>query len=136
MEIVSGIFIMSIMSRKEKISDEIAEVKQELESYVKNRIDLTKLHLAEDLSKLTSGLAVRLVLFYIAFFVLLFLSLAGAYAIGSYTGNIVSGFIAIAGFYALVGIVFYLLKGILISRPIIKSFIHLFFPNYQNYEQE
>lgn len=124
------------MSRKEKISGEFADIKQEVESYVQNRIDLTKLHVAEDLSKLTSGLAVRLLLFYIAFFVLLFLSMAGAYAIGSYTGNIVIGFISIAGFYVLVGVVLFLLKGILISRPIIKSFIHLFFPNYQNYEQE
>lgn len=124
------------MSRKEKISGEFADIKQEVESYVQNRIDLTKLHVAEDLSKLTSGLAVRLLLFYIAFFVLLFLSMAGAYAIGSYAGNIVIGFIVMAGFYALVGIVFFLLKGILINRPIIKSFIHLFFPNYQNYEQE
>ncbi|SMO35919.1 Putative Holin-X, holin superfamily III [Saccharicrinis carchari] len=123
------------MSRKEKISDEIADIKQEIESYVQNKIDLTKLHVAEDLSKLTAGLAVRLLLFYIAFFVLLFLSMAAAYAIGSYTNNMVTGFIVVAGFYLLVGILFYLLRGILINRPIIKSFIHLFFPNYTKYEQ-
>ena len=127
---------MSIMSRKEKISDEIADLKQELESYVQNRIDLTKLHVAEDLSKLTSGLALRLLLFYIAFFVLLFLSMAAAYAIGNYSDSTEAGFIVVSGFYLLVGIVLYLLRGIIINKPIIKSFIHLFFPNYNNYDKE
>ena len=124
------------MSKKESISDEISEVKKEIESYVQNRIDLTKLHVAEDLSRLTSGLAVRLVLFYIAFFVLLFLSMAAAYAIGNYLNSTELGFIVVAGSHLIIGLIFYLFKGMLIQKPIIKSFIHLFFPNYSNYDKE
>ncbi|MGQ1783841.1 MULTISPECIES: phage holin family protein [unclassified Saccharicrinis] len=124
------------MSKKESLSEEVTEVKKEIESYVQNRIDLTKLHVAEDLSRLTSGLAVRLVLYYIAFFVLLFLSMAAAYAIGNYTNSTETGFIIVAGAYLFAGLVFYLFKGMLISKPIIKAFIHLFFPNYSNYDKE
>ncbi len=122
------------MSKKDGIFDEVFDVKKEIESYVQNRIDLTKLHITEDLSKFTSTVAVRLILFYIGFFVLLFLSIAGAYAIGRYINSDELGFIIIAGFYFLVGLIFLLFRGILIHKPIIKSFIHLFFPKY-NYEK-
>ncbi|GAF04321.1 phage holin family protein [Saccharicrinis fermentans] len=124
------------MSNKESLSDDLTEIKKEIESYVQNRIDLTKLHVAEDLSRFTAGVAVRLVLFYIAFFILLFLSIAAAYAFGRYTNSTELGFIIVAGAYLVAGIIFYLLRGILINKPIIQSFIHLFFPNYSNYDKE
>jgi len=124
------------MDKKEGITEEFTSIKKEIESYMQNKIDLTKLHMAEDLSRFVSRFAVRVVLFYIGFFVLMFISIAGAYAIGDYTNSNETGFIAIAGIYLLIGIIFYLLKGILIQTPIIKTFIHLFFPNYTNYDKE
>ena len=123
------------MSKKEGLSAEISDIKQEVESYIQNRIDLTKLHIAEDLSRFISSIAVRLILFYIAFFVLLFLSMAGAYYLGRLLNNTELGFVIIASFYFLVGLIFILLKGKLIQSPIIKSLIHLFFPNYNQYEK-
>ena len=122
------------MSKKEGITNEFSEVKNEVESYVQNKIDLTKLHIAEDLSRFTSGVAVRLILYYIAFFVLLFLSMAGAYYIGRLLNSTELGFVTVAGFYFLAGIIFLLFRGKLVQAPIIKAFIHLFFPNYNQYE--
>ncbi len=124
------------MSKRHSISDEINEVSKEVESYIQNRIDLTKLQIAEDLSRFVSAVAIRLVLYYIAFFVLLFISTAAAYAIGSYLESTVLGFIIIAGFYFIIGLVFYLLKGVLVRTPIIKSFVHMFFPSYNNYDKK
>ena len=122
------------MSKKESITGEISEVKQEIEAYIQNRIDLTKLHIAEDLSRFTSSVAMRLVLFYIAFFVLLFLSMAAAYYIGRILNSTELGFVIVAGFYFFVGIIFILFRKILIHTPIIRTFIHLFFPNYNQYD--
>ena len=124
------------MDKNESISEEFTSIKKEVESYVQNKIDLTKLHLAEDLSRFVSGFAIKIVLFYIGFFVLMFISIAGAFAIGSYTNSNELGFIIIAGVYFVIGLVFYMLKGKMIQTPIIKAFIHLFFPNYNNYDKE
>ncbi|WP_066627468.1 phage holin family protein [Labilibacter marinus] len=124
------------MSKKESISDEISDVKKEIESYVQNKIDLTKLHIAEDLSKFTAAIAVRLVLFYIAFFVLFFLSIAISYAIGRYLDSLELGFFIVAGFYFVIGLLFFLFKGKFVQKPIIQAFIHLFFPNYTDYDKK
>lgn len=124
------------MDKKDGITEEFSSIKKEIESYIQNRIDLTKLHLAEDLSRFVSGFIVKTILFYIVFFVLLFISIAGAFAIGTYTNSNEIGFIVIAGIYLFIAIIFYLLKGRLIQTPIIKSFIHLFFPNYSNYDKK
>jgi len=124
------------MSAKESIKDEINEIKNELESYVQNKMDLTKLHVAEDLSRFSSNIAVRLVMFYIGFFVLLFVSMAAAFAIGNYTQSTELGFIIVGGVYFVIGLIFFFFRGILIQRPIIKSFIHLFFPNYSHYDKD
>ncbi|MCW3807236.1 phage holin family protein [Plebeiibacterium marinum] len=124
------------MDKRETISEEISDIKKEINTYINSKIDLTKLQAAEDLSRFVSGIAVKLVLFYIGLFVLLFVSMAGAFAIGSYTQSNEIGFIAVAGIYFLIAIIFYLLKGKLIQTPVIKSFIQLFFPNFSKYDKE
>jgi len=124
------------MDKKEGISEEFSSVKKEIESYIQNRIDLTKLHLAEDLSRFVSGFIIKTILFYIGFFVLTFFSIAGAFAIGACCNSNEIGFISIASIYLFIGVVFYLSKRYLIQTPIIKSLIHLFFPNFNNYDKK
>lgn len=124
------------MDNKESISEEFSSIKSEIETYVKNKIDLTKLHLAEDLSRFVSGFIIKVVLFYIGFFVLMLISMAGAFAIGTYSNSNELGFMIIASFYFILGIIFLLVRKRLIQTPIIKAFIHLFFPNYNNYDKE
>ncbi|TLX74373.1 phage holin family protein [Labilibacter sediminis] len=122
--------------KNESISEEFTSVKKEVESYIQNKIDLTKLHLAEDLSRFVSGFAVKIVLFYIGFFVLMFVSIAGAFAIGSYTDSNELGFVIVAGVYFLLGLISLMLRRSMIQKPIIKAFIHLFFPNYSHYDKK
>ncbi len=124
------------MEKKESLSDELSDIKNEISSYVQSKIDLTKLQIAEDLSRLISSIAIKVVLFYIALFMLIFLSMAAAFAIGSYFNSNQVGFLLVAGVYFVSGIIFYLLKGILIQTPIIKAIIHLFFPNFSQYDKE
>jgi len=124
------------MDRKETLSDEIDDLKKEINNYIQGKIDLTKLQAAEDLSRFVSRVAIKLVLFYIAMFVLLFASMAGAYAIGTYTQSNELGFLIIAGIYFLVAIIFYLFRGKLIQTPVIKTFIQMFFQNFSKYDKE
>lgn len=120
---------------QENIKENLVEVKEEFEEYINKRVDLVKLHLVGDLSKATSSFGIKLVVFYLLFFVLLFFSLAGAFYLGETLKSKALGFIIIGSFYLVIVIVFYLLRRVLIERPVIKSFINLFFPKYDNDEE-
>ncbi len=115
---------------KERLSDEINEVKDDFEEYVKSQVDLVKLQTAESVSKLVSGLLINMVLFYVFFFVLLFASIAIALWLDRLFESRSLGFIIVAGFYFIFGLLFLLFRKRIIEKPVIKSVIQLFFPNY------
>jgi len=120
---------------KEHISDEINEAKEEIEDYVNAKIDLAKLHAAENLSRFFSGMLIKMGLFYLFFFVLLFISIAVAFWLNTILNGDGIGFFIVAAFYFLCAIIFLLLRKTLVQRPIIKSFVQLFFPTYNNYDE-
>ncbi|TRX70794.1 phage holin family protein [Carboxylicivirga sp. M1479] len=120
---------------KEKLSEEVNEVKDDLEDYINARLDMTKLHAAENLSRFVSGMVVKVALSYLFFFVLLFASLAMAFWLNHILENDSIGFLLVASFYMLIAIIFYLLRKSLIQRPIIQSFIQLFFPKFVDYDE-
>lgn len=124
------------MERKDTFNEELLDVKNEIHTYIQNKIDLTKLQLAEDLSRFISSVAIKLVMFYISLFILIFLSMAAAFYIGTFTQSDELGFIIVAGFYMFVAVIFYLLKRTLVQRHVIKSFIQLFFPNFSRYDKK
>ncbi|MCU4177678.1 phage holin family protein [Carboxylicivirga sp. N1Y90] len=120
---------------KDRLSDEVKEVKDDFEEYVKAQVDLIKLHSAQSISQFLSGFIVKTVLFYLMFFALLFLSMAVALWLGRVLDSNELGFVIVAGFYMLCGLLFLSVRKKLIEKPIIKSVIELFFPNYQNYDE-
>ena len=120
---------------KESISDEIKEAKDDFEEYVKAQIDLVKLHSAESISKLLSGMIIKMVLFYLFFFVLLFASFAVAIWLEKILDSKGLGFILVACFYLVIGVLFLAIRKKMIEKPIIQSVIQLFFPNYINYDE-
>jgi len=120
---------------KELLSDEINEVKDEFEEYVNAKLDLAKLHAAENLSRFFSGLLLKMGLFYLFFFVLLFASLAIAFWLNNLLGGNGIGFFIVAGFYFICVLLFFAMRKLLVERPIIKSFVQLFFPTYDHYDE-
>ena len=120
---------------KENLSDEINEVKDDFEEYINARLDLAKLHTAENLSRFFSGMLLKMGLFYLFFFVLLFISLAIAFWLNHIFEGKGIGFFIVAGFYLVIAFIFYALRKTLIQRPIIQSFIQLFFPKYTDYDE-
>jgi len=120
---------------KEQLSDEIKEAKDDFEEYVKAQIDLIKLHSAESISRLLSGLLIKMVLFYLFFFVLLFGSLAIAYWLNKAFDSQGLGFVIVAAFYFVIGLIFMAVRKKLVEKPVIQSVIQLFFPNYIDYDE-
>jgi len=119
---------------QEDLKDHLNDVKDDFESYVDKRVDLLKLHLVEEISKFTAGFAVKLGVLYLLFFFLAFASLAGAFFLGEILKSVSQGFIIIAGVYLLLAIIFFLMRRILVQKPIIKAFINIFFPKFDKDE--
>ncbi|TAJ07910.1 phage holin family protein [Marinilabiliaceae bacterium JC017] len=121
---------------KENITEELNDAKKEVQEYINARVDLTKLHMAENLSRFFSGLIIKMVVFYLFFFVLLFSSLALAFWLDRALDSRGAGFLIVAGTYLIIGVFFYSIRRKLIERPVIQSFIQLFFPSYTDYDKE
>ncbi len=118
---------------KEIFTKEINETKSEVEDYINAKIDLIKLHTAENLSRFVSGMITKLVLLLIIALAGLFLSMAGAIWLDNYYNNTGLGFLIMSGVYILICLIFIALRKTFVIKPIIKSFVHLFFPIHPNY---
>ena len=119
---------------QEDLKEHLTDVKEEFESYVDKRVDLLKLHLVEELSRFTASFAVKLGVLYLLFFFLMFVSLAGAFLLGSLLESNGQGFIIVAGIYLFFVVVFFLMRRIWVHKPIIKTFIKIFFPKFDKDE--
>ncbi len=121
---------------KDEMRENLSEMKDEFKEYVENRINLTKLHVVENLSKVSAGIAVKLGVLYLLFFAIMFISLALAFFLGAVLASNGLGFTAVALLYVLLALIFYALRRKLVEKPIIKNYINLFFPNFENHEDK
>ncbi|MGQ1889818.1 phage holin family protein [Thermophagus sp. OGC60D27] len=120
---------------KENITRDLEELKKEVEEYVQVRIDLTKLHIAGELSRFFSGIMAKTVLLYLFFFVFMFFSLAVAVLVGNQLGSYALGFSLTALFFLVVAIIFWFLRKKIIERHVVKRFIELMFPKFDHNEE-
>ena len=127
---------INFISMKENITREVDELKKELEEYVQVRVDLTKLHIAGELSRFFSSFMTKTVLLYLLFFVFMFFSLAAALLLGKWIGSYVIGFAAMGVVFLLAAVIFWLLRKRLIERPVVQHFIELMFPKFDHDEEE
>lgn len=121
---------------KENITRELEDIKKEVEEYVQLRIDLTKLHIAGELSRFFSGIMAKTVLLYLFFFVFMFFSLAAAVLLGEQIGSYALGFILTGILFLVVAIIFWTLRRKIIERHVVQRFIELMFPKFNNDDEE
>jgi ABC-type multidrug transport system fused ATPase/permease subunit len=95
-----------------------------------------KLSIAENVSKMISNLVATLVASLVFFFFLLFASIAGAIGLGQLLNNGWLGFLIVAGFYLIAGIIIWKLKEKLLRIPIMNSMIAKFFDNLSEDEKD
>jgi hypothetical protein len=121
---------------QDEIKDNLSEMKEEFREYVEHKINLTKLHMVEAISKFTAGFAVKLGVLYLLFFAILFVSLALAHILGSLFESTSLGYAAVAILYFVLALIFYLMRRLWVEKSIITSYINLFFPNFDDYEDK
>jgi hypothetical protein len=108
--------------------EDFNNLKDDIREYLDVRLDEIRLHTAESLSRILNSAASIVVIGYLFFFILLFLSFALSYFFAELFNSDALGFITVASFYIVVLVVFLLLRKKIVERPIIKAVVKLLFP--------
>lgn len=115
------------MNPAEDFKSQVEQLQTEVKSYVDTTVHYYKLLGFKIAMKSTTMIVKTLlvVLFMSMFF--MFVSIALAFALGSYLENTALGFLIVAGFYFLGGMVFMMIKETVIEGPILERFSKIFF---------
>jgi hypothetical protein len=105
--------------------DKVEGLTEHVKDYVNTKIELTKLRIAEK-SSLVVGNVIAVVIVVVLFlFVIVFGSIAGAWALSEMIGKPYAGFLIVAGFYFLLGIIVWVARGRLIRFPVMNALIKM-----------
>jgi hypothetical protein len=116
--------------------DDINDLRKDILEYIEVKLDLIRLHTAENISRIFSNVATIAVIAYLLFLIVLFISFAAGFYIGSLLNSNEIGFLCVAGFYTLLLILFLVLRKQIVERPVIKAMIRLFFPKFEDDEKK
>jgi hypothetical protein len=108
--------------------EDIGNTKKDIQEYLEVKLDLIRLHAAENLSRMFSSAANIAIISYLLFLILLFISFAAGFFIASQLHSNELGFLSVAGFYIIALIIFLLLRKKIVERPVIKAIVKLLFP--------
>jgi uncharacterized membrane protein YdbT with pleckstrin-like domain len=103
--------------------ERIEGLSQHVREYVQTRIEQTKLDIAEKTSLVIGNLIAVAVVMTLAVFVLIFGSIAGAWALGEWLNSTAAGFLIVAGIYLLIAIILWFARGPIIRFPVMNAII-------------
>jgi uncharacterized membrane protein len=116
--------------------DELNDIKKDVLEYIEVKVDLIRIHTAENLSRIFSNVAIIAVAGYLLFLIVIFLSFAAGFFIGSKLNSNELGFLCVAGFYLLLLILFLAYRKHIVERPVIKAVVRLLFPKFDDDEKK
>lgn len=108
-----------------EITDSINQTGNKIQDYVESMAEYFKLRLFKSAMKFSTALVNMLVIGFIAFLFLIFVSIGGALYLSSVIGNPFAGFLIIAGFYLLVLILTLVFGKAFIERKMLFKFSDL-----------
>lgn len=104
----------------------------EVNDYLDTRSRLGKLKAIDKGSQIASGATAVLFVLLITFLAILFLSLAIAVIVAEATGIAYAGYLSVAGFYFLLGILIYVNRESWIRKPMVNAMIRNFLKDPEN----
>lgn len=105
--------------------EKIEELSDHVKEYINTRVEITKLRIAEKTSLVIGNFIAAVIIALLFLFVLVFGSIAGAWALSDWIGKSYSGFLIVAGFYLFLGIIVWAAKGRLIRFPVMNAIIRM-----------
>ena len=82
--------------------EDINSIKKDVQEYIEVRMDLIRLHTAENISRILSSTATLVVIGYLLFFILLFISFAVGFFLAERLKSNELGFLCVAGIYFII----------------------------------
>ena len=111
----------------EEIREHAENIQEHTKTYVETNIAYYKLK-GFKLAMKSTTMILKFVLIFLCFLmVLLFCSIAAAFAIGQYLNSYTFGFLIVGGIYLLVTGLLFLVKDKIVEGPILEKFSEIFF---------
>jgi hypothetical protein len=111
----------------EKTFEKVEEMAGHVKEYFNNRLASVKLNAAEKTSKIAGKVIAVMVVAVIFLLFMVFASIALAYLLGKWTGEMYQGFLIVAGIYLLSGILIWAAKERWIRLPIMNAMLQQLF---------
>jgi hypothetical protein len=105
--------------------EKVEQLTEHVKEYVNTRVEIAKLRLAEKTSLTVGNMIAAVVVAVLFLFVILFGSIAGAWALSDWIGKSYAGFLIVAGFYLLVAIIVWFARGRLIRFPVMNAIVKM-----------
>ena len=103
----------------------VEELTDHVKDYITTKVEITKLRFAEKTSLTIGNIIAAFVVAVLFLFVLLFGSIAGAWALSDWIGKNYAGFLIVTGFYLLVAIIVWFARNRLIRFPVMNAIIKM-----------
>ena len=111
----------------EELRDNSEEIQDRIKNLVESNLSYYKLWGFKVAMKSTTVFIKMLLMIICVVMILIFLSIAGAFAIGKYYDNYAYGFLIVAGIYFVVVLLLYFMRDSMIDRGLIKKFSEIFY---------
>jgi hypothetical protein len=111
---------------QERIEKNISKTVESLKQYVNLKAELYSLIVIERSAKILARVIILLILTMLLFFFLLFISFAFVHWFGATTGSNIFGYLIVAAFYLILGLLIYLMKKQLFLDPLLRGITSIF----------
>lgn len=111
----------------EELKDNVDNIQENTKAYIESSMAYYKLWGFKVAMKSTTLMVKFFLISICMLIVLLFISVAGALAIGKLVDSYVFGFLVIAGIYLVLALLLFLVKDKVIEGPVLEKFSEIFF---------
>lgn len=115
------------MPNEKKYDQFWADLKNDLEIYVRDKTALTKIELTENTAKIVAFFITAMIVFLLSFFCIFFASVLLGFYVSEYYGSYTIGFGTVAAAYALLLLLILALKKYIITIPLTNTIIRLIY---------
>lgn len=119
----------------EKTFKNAEELTASVKEYLENRVDELKIGFVEKTSAIISNVLAGILIAVIFSFFVILGSIGLALWLGSELENAWLGFLLVAGFYLVFGLIVWLIRGTIIRRPVMNTLIRQLFKNDDDNDQ-
>jgi hypothetical protein len=111
----------------EELQENVEDIQENAKAYIESNIAYYKLWGFKVAMKSTTLIFKFALIAICLTIVLLFVSVAGALALGNLFGSYVLGFLTVAGIYLVLALLLFLIKDKIVEGPILEKFSEIFF---------